>query len=78
MHGMLNARAIIDGMKSENRQYRFGDYEVKCWVNISEEGIKTQFAVFTKLFQDWDKAIYTTDSFKELRKWLQENIDSIN
>lgn len=78
MHGMLIERAIVKGMKSENRHYNFGEYEVKCWVNISEEKIETRFAVFTTYFQDWNKAIYTTNSFKELREWLQDNIENIN
>lgn len=77
MHGMLNERAIVNGMKSETRPYNFGDYEIKCWVEITEESIKTTFYVHTKTFQLYKDAIYKTDSFKELRRWLQENIDNI-
>ena len=78
MHGMFNERAIVYGMKTEKHPYNFGDYEIKCWVEIEEEEIKTTFAVFPKCFMDWDEAIFKTDSFKKLREWLQEHIEEIS
>lgn len=78
IYGLLNEYAIVDGMKSENRQYGFGDYEVKCWVNITEEEIKTTFYVYKKVFEDFGNFIFKCESFKELRQWLQQNIDKIN
>lgn len=77
MNGILRERAIINGMKSQNHYYDFGDYEIKCWVNITEESVETTFYVQTKIFQNSEEAIYKTNSFKDLREWLQKNIDEI-
>lgn len=78
MCGLLQERAIVSGMKSPTRYYDFGDFEIKCWVNITEESIQTTFFVQTKSFQSSSEAIYKTNSFKELREWLQKNIDDIS
>ena len=78
MYGMLEERAIIKGMKSPTRYYDFGEFEIKCWVDITEESVKTTFYVQTKSFQSTEEAIYKTNSFKELREWLQKNIDNIS
>ena len=78
MYGLLEERAIVKGMKSSNRYYDFGDFEVKCLIRITEESIQTTFYVQTKSFQSTEEAIYKTNSFKELREWLQKNIDDIS
>lgn len=78
MYGIIHERAIQKGMKTESHPYEFGTYEVKCIVEITEEKTITLFAVLKNGFQSWEDAIYTTNSFKELRQWLQENIEKIS
>ena len=76
MYGFLSERAIVKGMKEVTGDYYdFSETEVKCWVTITDEGIKTEFTVHPKAF--CRDSIYTTDSFKELRKWLEEHKDEI-
>jgi hypothetical protein len=68
MHGFLYERAIIKGMKEvRGDYYDFSNAEVKCWVKITEEGVKTEFFVYSKTFCDLKDYLYTTTSFKELR-----------
>lgn len=74
MYGFLDERAIVKGMKEERGDsFDFSKSEVKCWVTITEEGVKTKFYVFPKTFCDRKDCLYTTDSFTELRKWLEEH-----
>lgn len=73
MHGTISERAIVDGMKSEDRIYRFSVAEVKCDVSINKDGVKTHFRVYKTGFDDYNQALFTTDSFDELRTWLEEH-----
>lgn len=77
MHGLLSESAIVKGMKSADRYYDFSEWEVKCWVTITEEGIKTEFSVYPKTFCDYRQSLFNTSSFKELRKWLEEHKSEI-
>lgn len=78
MHGFLSERAIIKGMKEARGDcYDFSNAEVKCWVEITEEGVKTKFTVHPKTFCDYRNYLYTTTSFKELREWLEEHKDEL-
>ena len=78
MYGYLSERAIIKGMKEvRGDYYDFSRTEVKCWVTITEEGVKTKFYVYPKAFCDSKDCLYTTTSFKELREWLEEHKDEL-
>lgn len=74
--GRLQGRAIQKGMKSADHPYDFGNYEVRCYVQITEESINTCFRVYPMVFAD--ECVYETNSFKDLREWLRRNIDEIN
>ena len=74
MYGFLYKRAIVEGMKEVTGDYYdFSKTEVKCWVKITEEGVKTEFCVYPKTFCNLEDCLYTTNSFKELRRWLEEH-----
>ena len=74
MYGFLYERAIVEGMKEVTGDYYdFSKAEVKCWVKITEEGVKTEFYVYPKTFCNLEDCLYTTNSFKELRRWLEEH-----
>lgn len=76
MYGFLRERAIMKGMKEvRGDQYDFSNAEVKCWVKITEEGVKTEFTVHPKTF--CNEVLYTTNSFSDLRKWLEEHKDEL-
>lgn len=73
MCGFLYERAIVEGMKEDGRDYDFSEAEVKCWIKITEEGVETEFCVYPKTFCSLKDYLYTTNSFKELRRWLEEH-----
>lgn len=75
--GLLDERAIVKGMKSADNYYDFSEWEVKCWVTITEEGVKTKFSVYPKAFCDYGQYLFKTNSFKELREWLEEHKSEI-
>lgn len=78
MYGFLEERAIIKGMKEAcDSHYDFSKATVKCRVRITEEGIKTEFAVYPETFWNYRDPLYTTDSFTELRKWLEEHKEEL-
>lgn len=73
IHGVIRNRAIVNGMKSEKRNYEFSIAEVKCDVSINKDEIKTHFRVYKTGFEDYHNTLFTTDSFSELREWLEEH-----
>lgn len=73
IRGLISERAIVRGMKSEKRNYEFSAAEVTCHVSITENGIRTHFRVYAHCCSDYYDAIFTTDSFSELREWLEEH-----
>jgi hypothetical protein len=73
IRGLISERAIVRGMKSEKRNYEFSTAEVKCTVSITENGVRTHFRVYSDYFNDYPNALFTTDSFSELREWLEEH-----
>ena len=78
MYGFLDGRAIVKGMKEvRGDYYDFSNAEVRCWVKITEEGVKTEFYVYTETFCNRNDCLYTTNSFTELRKWLEEHKDEL-
>ena len=78
IHGFIYERAVVKGMKEiRGGYYDFSKAEVKCWVKITEKGVKTEFYICSKPSCDLKDHLYTTDSFKKLRKWLEEHKDEI-
>ena len=77
MYGLLSKRAVVKGMKSAHYYHNFSKWEVKCWVTITEEGVETEFKVYPETFCDYKKYLFKTNSFKELREWLEEHKSEI-
>ena len=77
INGVLYERAIVKGMKSAHNHYDFSKWEVRCWVTITEEGVETEFKVYPETFCDYKKYLFKTNSFKKLRKWLEEHKSEI-
>lgn len=73
IRGLISESAIVRGMKSEKRNYEFSTAEVKCSVSITENGVKTHFRVYSDYFEDYHNTLFTTDSFSELKEWLEEH-----
>ena len=73
IRGLISESAIVNGMKSEKRNHEFSTAVVKCHVSITENGVRTHFRVYADHFDGYHDALFTTDSFSELKEWLEEH-----
>lgn len=59
-------------------QYGFSDWKVNVYISFSESGeVKTHFRVYEKAFDDYHNALFSCNSYNELKLWVEEHRDEI-